>query len=44
VRAVGSYKFGAGPGANLDHGMMYVGAPTGGGAWTKLDAATAGST
>lgn len=38
VRAVGSYKFGVGPGSNLDHGMMYVGAVAGGGTWTKLDA------
>lgn len=38
VRAVGSYKFGIGPGANRDHGLMYVGAASGGGTWTALDA------
>jgi len=39
VRAVGSYKYSNSPsGSDSDHGMMYVGAVTGGGVWTQLDA------
>ncbi len=41
IRAVGSYKYSNSPsGSNTDHGMMYVGAVTGGGTWSQIDATT----